>query len=301
MILRASKEKGRRGAAQRFILYALPELFGGGPCLTSLCAAAWAAGYFHVLLLAALLVRVACEVREVTAGERLVFWRTFDYAMACPKTVECETLLVEGSAARRRIVMMTPHDPYCVGIFYSLPRYTRLRGALFVDNTLAAYSPGIRALTGLLGFSDVVGLTNEKVNAFLAGRTADVVVLPGGFREAAACSRDVTRISFERWLFWARKAIKFRCDLALRVVEGATQTVEQTDALWRCRHCFAAVGCFCAEWQGVSVDIRPMTVYGFVERYEDIALLDAEAVVARLQTRLKNEILSRFREEAEVI
>lgn len=283
----------KRNFAQRFILQLLPDLASGGPVTATVALLALSTGNLPLLILASLVARIACDSYEVTAEEREAFWCAFDYAMACPKTFIADPLVLQGEKARRRIILLMPHDPQCVSAMYSLPRCAQFRAVLFVDNGLATFSPGLRLLCRLLGFRDVIGLTNDNVNVFLETRSEDIVVLPGGFREGAACSRSTTRISCARWLYWVRKAIKYSLDLALRVVEGATQTVQQSDAAWRARHFIAGLGTSCFE-QGVSADIKEMRVHGLIKEHGEMRGLGAESAAKDLQGALAREILQRF-------
>ena len=173
-----------------------------------------------------------------------------------------------------------------------------------MDNILRVWSPWIRGVCHLVGFEDVQGLTNDNVNGELAGNLRrDVVVLPGGFREAAACTSTTTRISCARWRYWLRKAVKYSCDLSLRVVEGATQTISQSDDFWELRHWISSLDVPCVSVGcDVSSAVRPITIHGLVERHEDLASHASEdSALRHMSNRLKSEILARFQEPVELI
>eukprot|EP00658_Telonema_sp_P-2_P081309 TRINITY_DN829_c0_g1_i12.p1 TRINITY_DN829_c0_g1~~TRINITY_DN829_c0_g1_i12.p1 ORF type:complete len:254 (-),score=64.08 TRINITY_DN829_c0_g1_i12:300-1061(-) len=130
--------------------------------------------------------------------------------------------------AKRQVTLAGPHGLFSLGLNRTMhPEGCKM--IMFVDNNLAVFNPFIRMFAKWTGMWDLEGLKHTKVTSALERGECDLIVVAGGFVEAAAGTQNANRIARQTWPYWVKQCLVHGYDLSFLWIYGATQVFDQSE------------------------------------------------------------------------
>jgi len=101
---------------------------------------------------------------------------------------------------------------------------------MFVDNNLAVFNPFIKMFAKWTGMLDLQGLKHTKVQGVMQHAEHDVLVVAGGFVEAAVGTQQHNRICRQMWPYWVKQCLHHGYDLSFLWILGGTEVFHQSES-----------------------------------------------------------------------
>jgi len=133
-----------------------------------------------------------------------------------------------------QVLFVLPHGHFCVAGKRAYSELTSTgrapRMALFVDSTLCALSPAMKAAARLCGCDSIYPLGDKNVRHVMGGTRESIVVFPGGFVEAAGSTTTGLCLYAGTYAYWIRRCIEYGYDLRILLIYHGAEIYSQSDA-----------------------------------------------------------------------
>jgi hypothetical protein len=132
------------------------------------------------------------------------------------------------NSAKRQTVICGPHGLFSLALMEMMPA----RGSnmvMFADNFLVNANPLIPIFGKMNGMLGMSGLVHGTVTKTMRQYEVDVLVIAGGFQEAAVGTTTKNRVCTHMWPYWVKQSLVYGYDLLFLWVYGGTQVFNQSE------------------------------------------------------------------------